>query len=123
MGNDSPHTEYDFYVYEAGKAVVKAYFSPTLNFLNDKVGLQYAVSIDDEAPQILSINDKPTDSIWRNWVAHNIIIRSSEHKELAKGKHILKFWMVDAGVVLQKLVIDFGGLKDSYLGPQETRVR
>ena len=123
LGNDSPHTEYDFYMYEAGKATVKAYFSPTLNFLNDKEGLQYAVSIDDEAPQILSINSKPTDDIWRSWVAHNIIIKSSEHKELAKGKHVLKFWMVDAGVVLQKLVIDFGGLKESYLGPQETRVR
>lgn len=123
LGKDSPHTEYDFYVYDAGKAVVIAYFSPTLNFLNDKEGLQYAVSIDDEAPQILSVNSKPTDDIWRNWVAHNIIIKSSEHKELGKGKHILKFWMVDAGVVLQKLVIDLGGLKESYLGPQETRVR
>jgi hypothetical protein len=30
--------------------------------------------------------------------------------------------MIDAGIVLQKLVLDTGGLKSSYLGPEETFV-
>jgi len=31
--------------------------------------------------------------------------------------------MISPAVVLQKLVLDFGGLKPSYLGPQETNFK
>lgn len=53
---------------------------------------------------------------WKNWVANNIIISTSKHTLANSGRHILKFWMVDAGLVLQKIVIDSGGIKQSYLG-------
>jgi hypothetical protein len=33
---------------------------------------------------------------------------------------VLKFWVLEPGVVLHKLVIDAGGLKPSYLGPPES---
>jgi Gylcosyl hydrolase family 115 C-terminal domain len=54
-------------------------------------------------------------------IFENIIIKTSKHKISQPGKHIVKYWVVSPGVVLQKLVLDFGGLEPSYLGPPETR--
>ncbi|WP_142685294.1 glycosyl hydrolase 115 family protein [Chitinophaga polysaccharea] len=116
VGN-APRVEYDFYTYSKGDVSINAYCSPTLNFHNSENGLQYAVSIDDEVPQIISINKEGN---WDKWVAENIIIKSSKHQLLAPGKHTLKYWMVDSGVVLQKLVLDFGNIRKTYLGPPET---
>jgi hypothetical protein len=85
--------------------------------------LKYAISIDDEQPQIISINkDDNNQGIWGQWVANNIIIKTSTHSVNRSGKHTVKYWMVSNAVVLQKLVLDFGGVKPSYLGPPETIV-
>ena len=57
---------------------------------------------------------------WKKFVSNNITIEISKHIIKEPGIHILKFWMVDPGIVLQKLVVDTGGLKPSYLGPPES---
>lgn len=123
-GKTSPYLEYEFYTYSKGEFKINCYFSPTLNFHDTPQGLQYAISVDDEAPQLISINgqSKTNESgIMYNWVANNIIIKQSIHKILNPGKHVVQYRMVNSGVVLQKLVLDFGGLKPSYLGPKETK--
>ena len=118
----SPRLEYEFYTYDTGVAKLQAYFSPTLNFHNDSTGLQYAISIDNEQPQIVSINKEDNnDRIWGQWVANDIIIKTTTHNISKPGKHVLKYWMISPAVVLQKLLVDFGGVKQSYLGPPETR--
>jgi hypothetical protein len=123
-GGNSPHIEYVFYSYSDGAFKINAYFSPTLNFHNTATGLQYAISIDDEAPQIISINKEDNNvGIWNKWVADNIIIKTTNHNISKSGRHVLKYWMVSPGVVLQKLVVDFGGVKQSYLGPPETKLK
>lgn len=117
----SPHVQYDVYVSYKGEFSLLAYFSPTLNLHNSATGLQYAISIDNEPPQIISINKEDADArTWNTWVANNIIIKKTQHKILKPGKHIVKYWMVDPCVVLQKLVLDFGEKELGYLGPEET---
>jgi hypothetical protein len=121
---NSAHLQYDIYTDSRDSLKINAYFSPSLNFHNTDEGLQYAISIDDEAPQIISINkeDRNTGTgIWNKWVGESIIIKTSRHKISQPGKHIVRYWVVNPGVVLQKLVLDFGGLEPSYLGPPETR--
>ncbi len=125
-GKHTPHITYDFYTFSKGSFSINACFSPTLNFQNTKEGLQYAIAVDEEEPQIISINKKNEithNKEWNKWVADNIIIKVSKHKILKPGKHTLIYWMVDSGLVLQKLVIDFGKNKSSYLGPPETMVK
>ena len=122
-GDNAPHLQYDFYTYSAGEFAITAYFSPSLNFHFTEDGLQYAISVDDEAPQIISLNKEDKDSIsgiWNTWVAEGIIKKTSKHTLTQPGKHTIRYWMVNNGVVLQKLVADFGGVKPAYLGPPET---
>jgi hypothetical protein len=121
-GNGSPHLEYEVYVYDTGTVKLQCFFSPTLNFHNNE-GSQYAISIDNEKPQIISINkDDNNTRTWEEWMRNNIITKTTTHTITTNGKHVIKYWMVSPAVVLQKIVGDMGGLLPSYLGPQETKL-
>jgi hypothetical protein len=120
LNKTGPHLEYDIYTTSKDSLKLLTYFSPTLNFHNSPNGLQFAVSIDNEPPQVVSLNKEDNTGVWNSWVANNIIIKTTNHFISQSGKHIIKYWMIDPGIILQKLVVDFGGLKPSYLGPQET---
>jgi hypothetical protein len=65
----------------------------------------------------VDIHSNISDSVWETWVSDNIIVTESTHTISEPGDHVLKYWMVDSGVVLQKLVVYSGQLKQSYLGP------
>ncbi|HZW64496.1 MAG TPA: glycosyl hydrolase 115 family protein [Hanamia sp.] len=121
FSKNNPFLQYELYVYDTGNVKLNAYFSPTLNFENDSLGLQYAISVDNEKPQIISINkDDKNQRMWGKWVSNNIISKTTEHQISQPGKHVIKYWMISPAVVLQKIVLDFGGLKPSYLRPQQT---
>jgi hypothetical protein len=118
---NTPHLDYVFYSYDSGPLKLNAYFCPTLNVHHDPDGLQYGISIDEEQPQIISINKEDNNGkIWGEWVSNNVIIKTTDHTLNKTGKHTVKFWMVSPGVILQKIVLDLGGEKPSYLGPPET---
>ncbi|ALJ01085.1 glycosyl hydrolase [Rufibacter tibetensis] len=120
-GGNSPHLQYKVYLQKEGEVNVQVMVSPTLNFHNTQ-GLRYAISFDDEAPQIVNIHQDKSDRAWNQNVANNINLTVSKHQLKKPGEHTLKFWMVDSGIVLQKIVVDAGGLKPSYLGPPESAV-
>ncbi|WP_229725114.1 glycosyl hydrolase 115 family protein [Hymenobacter baengnokdamensis] len=121
-GGNTPHLDYRITLSQAGPVAVSAYLAPTLDFTNT-TGLRYAVSIDDEAPQLVNLHtglspdngNKP----WEQAVASNIILKTSQHHVAAAGPHVLRFWRVDPGVVLEKLVVSPGAVPASYLGPPQ----
>jgi len=116
MGSETPHLEYDIDMKDSGTVSVITCVSPTLDFKHQN-GLFYAVSIDDEAPQIVDISTKVDSREWEIAVIRNVRKLTTRHKICSPGKHVLKYWMVDPAVVLQKILINSGGLKESFLGP------
>jgi hypothetical protein len=118
-GGDSPRLEYRMYLHSGGPVKVGVFASPSLRF-HDSAGLRYAVSCDDQPPQIVNLHAGENLQVWEKWVADNINLTVTEHELDGPGEHVLTFWMVDPGVVLQKLVVDAGHAKPSYLGPPES---
>jgi hypothetical protein len=112
--------EFNLLVFDTGIVNVQSYFSPTLNF-NGKE-LQYAISFDDESPQVINLHADLSNKSWEQWVANNIIISSSGFHFNKPGTHILKFWMTDPAIILQKIVVGIPGVNPGYLGPPETLV-
>ncbi|MGV3539473.1 MAG: glycosyl hydrolase 115 family protein, partial [Rufibacter sp.] len=121
-GGTSAHMEYNMHLFNPGEVKVQVHLSPTLNFHNSQ-GLRYAISFDDQPPQIINIHTNTSEREWEKNVANNINLTISKHQLEKPGEHVLKFWAIDAGVALQKIVIDTGGLKESYLGPPESFYR
>lgn len=124
-GVDAPYMEYKFVTKATGKVIVYAFGAPT-NSLSSETGMKYAISIDDEKPQEVDTFPKDTPvghgKLWSDGVMYSGRLSRTKHK-LSKDEeiHTLRFYMVDSGYVLQRLVIDTGaGLLESFLGPKET---
>lgn len=115
----APRLEYDMTTSSAGQVEVRTYCLPTRR-IHEGRGLRFAIAIDDEQPQIVDLNEDNEGPRWSQNVLRNAAINTTKHRISAAGRHTLKVWMVDPGVVMDKIVVDAGGVKDSYLGPPET---
>jgi hypothetical protein len=123
-GKDSPCLEYKMYLFSHGPVEVESIVGPTLSFMPERP-LRYAVSFDDEAPQEITIVPKgfegyTTNPVWSESVKNNSHQAKSTHTIHEPGYHTLKIWMVDPAVVLEKIIINTGNVKSSYLGPPES---
>jgi hypothetical protein len=110
-------------MFSSGKVEVNCYLVPTHPIQAGR-GLRYAIGFDDQPPQIVTVGaDLQVPSrAWSMNVLNAVTIGSSAH-EIKAGRHVLKLYMVDAGVVVDKIVVNSGGLRPSYLGPKETRLQ
>jgi hypothetical protein len=112
-------------LFTAGPVAVWAYLSPRNNVLSGN-GIRYAVSIDDGPVRVVNtttatgIDPALLNRRWQRVTSDNVNLTSTAHTVDAPGVHTLCFWFVDPTVVLQKLVVDTGGVLPSYLGPPES---
>ncbi|MGD0387454.1 MAG: glycosyl hydrolase 115 family protein [Tepidisphaeraceae bacterium] len=115
----APCLEYNMYLFDAGNAEVSALIAPTQAFVPGR-GLRFAISMDDQKPQVIDSLAGNTLKDWERSVKNSIRVVQVPVTVARPGYHVLKFWMVDPAVVLEKLIVDFGGVKPSFLGPPES---
>ena len=88
--------------------------------------LKYAVSIDDAAPKTIQPNPLthlwPLPDMWDGMVANAAMTNTTTHDLGKPGAHTLNLWLLEPGLIVQKLVLDLGGVRESYLGPPESRI-
>ncbi len=120
---DSPTLlEYNVRIPEGGEVTVRAYFSPTLDFLS-LGGLRYGMSIDGSEMKLSKVDAGKDEETWEKSVADNVYIDEIRFAALAPGVRTLIYSPLDPGLVLQKIVIYQGELPQSYLGPPLVKSR
>ena len=119
---DSVYLEYAIDFKSTGKFDFQVLVSPTLNF-NANKGLRYAISVDGGEEQLVNINGMYRGELGK-WQADRIIETTTQHDIANAGIHRLRIRVLEPGIVLQKVMINTGGLKPSYLGaPQSKQIK
>jgi hypothetical protein len=121
---DAPYLEYTVRVDADGAYTLTTITAPTNN-LAEKSRLRYAVAIDGGAPVVADalprgyITGSYENNLWQDAVLVNCHKTATTHL-LTKGVHTIRIYGMDAGLVLQKLILSKNPLPASYFGPEES---
>lgn len=115
-----PSLAYEFYTVTPAAADVIVYTLPT-HPVHKLHSLRYAVSVDDSPAQVVDFKTVGRSEEWKQNVLSNAAVRKIGVGFLPAGKHRLKIYMIDPGVLLDRILIDTGGLKKAYRAVAETK--
>jgi hypothetical protein len=115
----APRLDYAFSFPQTGTFTLQACLLPTHPITGHF--LRLAVALDDTAPQLLSLDVDDAGPAWAQGVLNAARIASMPLNVPTRGPHTLHVYAIDPGIVLDKLVIDLGGMNPSYLGPPPVR--
>lgn len=117
-----PKISYQVLVPEDGEYNLTVYVGPSNNVYADS-GVQYAVSVDNgsaEAINTIPDNYKAGDgNAWSNSILSAGRTATSKHT-LNAGVHTITIYGMDAGLLLEKLVLSKSEIKKSHMGPSAT---
>ncbi|KAL5526415.1 hypothetical protein ACEPAF_8138 [Sanghuangporus sanghuang] len=125
-----PSVEYDFYNFNTvngtGNVSVTVLVSPTLNSMGPDRPISFGVQMDDQDHQTKAFiplsapGTLPDEWDGTDGFVANAVVPVTTAWSALPGAHTLRLWMVEPAVVVQKIVIDTGGVRPSYLGPPES---
>ena len=116
--NENISVSYDVQFETIGHFDVHLLLAPTLNYNHNK-GLRYEISFNGSQSQLVNFNGHYRGEL-AEWQAKHIITSTTKHHISKNGKNTLTIKFLDPGIVLEKIMIDTGGLKPSYLGAPES---
>lgn len=111
--------EYDFIAEKSGPATVLVYCLPT-HAISSGTKVRYAACLDSGKAEVVDIDQAEFSTEWSANVLRGAAIGTVELPIAQAGRHTLKLQPLDPGIVFDKVVVDFGGLKPSHLGPPAT---
>ncbi len=120
LKTEASSLEYDFYSFTEASPVIHVFTLPT-HPLNNKYQMRYGVSIDDGPVTIVNFKTAGRSAEWKQNVLSNSAVKKIKMDNLAPGKHTLKIYAIDPEVILDRILIDLGGLKKAYSLIPETR--
>lgn len=114
------YAEYNVYFETPGSFDTDIYRIPTLN---ERGKVRMAIGVDDNAPVIVEGTNKYTgasgNDSWSKGVMSNNEILTTK-LDITAGEHKIRIYTVDAGFILDKIVITTGKKVSSYFGAPES---
>lgn len=116
--NKSKSLEYTIYTESIGNAKIK--IGTIFRYpANPKDDLRFAVVIDDEKPQIISVRSEFLSGKWSVDVLRNQCLTELAVNIQKKGKHTIKIYALDEELVFDQLMIDFDLNRKHYVIPTD----
>jgi hypothetical protein len=115
----APRLDYTVTFPAAGEFTLHAYLLPTHPITGST--LRFAVALDDAPPQLVSLHVGDGGPGWSQGVLDAARVVTAKLTVPKPGAKTLRLYGTDAGVVVDKFVIDLGGLTPTYLGPPSQR--
>jgi len=120
IGKTAAFVEYDFYNFSEVAPTVTISTLPT-HAVTNTTQLRYGVTIDDGPVKIVDFRTFGRSEEWKRNVLENRAERQVKYSDINKGKHTLRIYLIDPGVVLDRITIDLGGLPQAYSTIPETK--
>ena len=99
--DDAPCVEFDLDLKDTDTRV-EVRTLPTLHVYEGR-DARYAVRLDDRAPEVFSIHTDDFSAEWRWNVLRGYSFRTVDVRDVPAGKHSLKVYLLDPGIVLQEV--------------------
>lgn len=116
----NPWVAYDFYTFSADTPVVTVFSLPT-HPLNKAYSMRYALAIDDGPLTLVDFRTVGRSEEWKQNVLRNNAIKQTQMPVIGSGKHTLKIYGIDPGVVVDRILVTLGSTCNAYSTIAETR--